>query len=50
MIKIKNANKLPVGDLRQIAGFFRIVKNYAKMLAIEKRAAGKTENVSWKSN
>ena len=44
MIKIKNANKLPVGDLRQIAGFFRIVKNYNKMLAIEKRSAGKAGN------
>lgn len=44
MIKIKNANKLPAEDLRQIAGFFRIVKNYNKMLAIEKRSADKAGN------
>lgn len=41
MIKIKNANKLPVMDLRQIAKFFAIVKNYKKMLIIEKRAKEK---------
>jgi hypothetical protein len=35
MIKIKDANKIPVEDLRQIAKFFRIVKNYEKMLLIE---------------
>ena len=37
MIRIKDANKLPVGDLRQIAHFFRIVKNYVKMKRIEQR-------------
>lgn len=34
---IKGANKLPVSDLRQIAHFNRIVLNYQKMCAIEKR-------------
>lgn len=37
MIKIKNANRLPVEDLRQIAKFFEIVKNYIKMKRIEKK-------------
>lgn len=41
MIKIRNANKLPVMDLRQIAKFFAIIKNYEKMLVIEKRAKEK---------
>lgn len=40
MIKIKNANKLPVGDLRKIARFNRIIKNYLMMLRIERRAQG----------
>lgn len=35
---IKGADKLPVSDLRQIARFNRIVKNYHKMLRIERRA------------
>lgn len=38
MIKIKNANKIPVQNLHQIAKFFAIVKNYKKMLVIKKRA------------
>lgn len=37
MFKIKNANRLPAGDLRQIAKFFSIVKNYVKMKHIEKK-------------
>ena len=48
MIKIKNANKLPAGDLRQIAKFFRIVKNYNMMLEIEKRSADKAGNTKSK--
>ncbi len=38
MIRIQNANKLPASDLRAIARFFRIVKNYEKMRRIEGRA------------
>lgn len=38
---IKGANKLPVSDLRQIARFNRIVLNYQKMCAIEKRSLKK---------
>ena len=37
-IKIKGANWLPAEDLRQIAKFFRIIKNYEKMLIIERRS------------
>ena len=37
MIRIKNANKLPTEDLRAIAHFFRIVKNYLKMQRIIER-------------
>lgn len=34
---IKGANKLPIQDLRQIANFYRVVKNYIKMCRIEER-------------
>ena len=34
---MKDLNKLPVEDLRVIARFNRIVKNYMKMLKIERR-------------
>ena len=37
MIRIKDADKIAVQDLRVIALFFRIVKNYEKMLEIERR-------------
>ena len=40
MFKIKNANKLPTKDLRQIAWFNRIVMNYLKMCRIEKEPDG----------
>lgn len=33
---IRGTNRLPVEDLRQIARFNRIVKNYLKMCKIEK--------------
>ena len=39
---IKGANKLPVEDLREIAKFNRIVRNYLKMLKIEKREYDKS--------
>ena len=38
MIRIKNANKLPTEDLRAIAHFFRIIKNYLKMQRIDKKS------------
>ena len=34
---IRGLNKLPVRDLRHIAHFNRIIKNYEKMLVIERR-------------
>lgn len=37
MIKIHNANKLPAKDLRQVARFFAIIKNYQKMRIIQDR-------------
>lgn len=37
MIRIKNANKMPTEDLRAIAHFFRIVKNYLKMRRIDQK-------------
>ena len=43
-IVIKGANKLPARDLRAIAYFFRIIKNYEKMLSIEKSNSKKTRN------
>lgn len=33
---LRRLNGLPVEDLRKIAGFFRIVKNYKKIQRIEK--------------
>ena len=33
---LRHLNGLPVEDLRKIAWFFRIVKNYKKMQKIEK--------------
>ena len=41
MIRIQNADKLPASDLRAIAHFFRIVKNYEKIQRIEER----TQNI-----
>lgn len=38
MIRIKNANKLPASDLRKIARFFRIIKNYLKIENIQNHA------------
>lgn len=35
MIRIKNADRLCGDDLRQIAKFFAVVKNYIKMQRIE---------------
>lgn len=37
LYKLKNANKLPVEDLRAIAHFNRIVKNWLKMEKIARR-------------
>lgn len=34
---IKGANRIPVQDLRQLARFNGIVKNYIRMCIIEKR-------------
>ena len=36
MIRIAKASRIPAEDLRVIAAFFRIIKNYEKMLRIEK--------------
>ena len=35
--KSNGLNHLPTGDLKQVAHFFRIVKNYKKMVRIESK-------------
>lgn len=40
---IKNANKLPVQDLRAIAYFNRIIKNYLKMCRMLEETKPETE-------
>lgn len=43
LYRIKNAGKLPAQDLRQIARFNRIIKNYLKMCRIEQREDNATK-------
>ena len=35
--KSNGLNRLPTGDLKKIAQFFKFVKNYMKMVRIEKK-------------